>query len=130
MTFLLSARQRHLRLAAAALLVSGCSELAHNATLGPTLDLSQPNYRRIVADSLNVIFPKEPRPGTFEISGVRLVDYLKGPAWLTCLKIELQGVPQLYAIFIQNDKVVDSREGVIMDGCSREAYEPFTPAAK
>ena len=88
-------------------------------------DLSQPNYRRIIADNIRTIFPKENPPGDFEISGLRMVDHLKGPAWLTCLKIDARGNPQLYAIFIQNDRVIDSRASVVMDQCQKESYGPF-----
>jgi hypothetical protein len=54
-----------------------------------------------------------------------MVDHLRGPAWLTCLKIDARGNPQHYAIFIQNDKVIDSRASVVMDQCQKEAYGPF-----
>jgi hypothetical protein len=113
-------------------LLGGCSasELIQNGTLGPAADLSQPNYQRIVADNLNTIFPNQSVLGDLEISGVRLVDHLKGPAWLTCLKLDAHGKPQQYAIFIQQGKIIDSRVGIIMDGCSKESYQPFAPSAK
>ncbi len=112
---------------AAALILSGCSasELAQNWPGGPVPDLSQPNYRRIVSDNIRAIFPKATPPGDLEISGIRMVDHLKGPAWLTCLKIDARGHPQLYAIFIQNDRVIDSRASVVMDQCQKESYGPF-----
>jgi hypothetical protein len=113
-------------------LLGGCSasELVQNGTLGPAADLSQPNYQRIVADNIKTVFPNQSVLGDLEISGVRLVDHLKGPAWLTCLKLDSHGKPQLYAIFIQQGKIIDSRAGVIMDGCSKESYQPFTPSTK
>ena len=112
---------------AAALFLSGCSanEFAQNWPGGPVPDLSQPNYRRIVGDSIRTIFPKENPPGELEISGLRLVEHLKGPAWLTCLKIDARGHPQLYAIFIQDGRVIDSRASVVVDQCQKEAYGPF-----
>ncbi len=60
-----------------------------------------------------------------------MVDHFKGPAWLTCLKLDAHGTPQYYAIFIQADKVIDSRAGVIADQCYKQNYFPFeiTPAA-
>ena len=59
----------------------------------PAPDLSQPNYRRVVADNIKTIFPDQALLGELEISGVRQVDHLKGPAWLTCLKLDAQGRP-------------------------------------
>ena len=111
---------------ATALVLSGCStsDLAQSWTGEPIADLSQPNYRRIITDNIRSIFPKEP-PGDMEISGLRMVDHLKGPAWMTCLKIDARGNPQLYAIFIQDNKVIDSRASILMDQCQRESYGPF-----
>jgi hypothetical protein len=113
-------------------LLGGCSasELVQNGTLGPAADLSQPNYQRIVADNIRTVFPNQSVLGDLEISGVRLVDHLKGPAWLTCLKLDAHGNPQHYAIFIQQDKIIDWRAGVVIDRCSKESYQPFTPSAK
>ncbi len=112
---------------AAALFLSGCSanEFAHNWSGGPIPDLSQPNYRRIVTDNIRSIFPKQTPPGELEISGLRMVEHLKGPAWLTCLKIDARRNPQHYAIFIQNDQVIDARASVVMDQCQKEPYGPF-----
>lgn len=112
--------------------LGGCSatDLIRSGTLGPAPDLSQPNYQRIIADNINIIFPNRSVLGDLEISGVRPVDHLKGQAWLACLKLDAHGKPQHYAIFIQQDKVIDWRAGVIMDHCNSESYQPFTPFAK
>lgn len=129
-------RQKNRRLGvhclALATMLSGCSatELVQSGALGPAPDLSQPNYQRIVADNINTIFPNQSPLGDLEISGVRPVDHLKGPAWLTCLKLDSHGKPQVYAIFIQQGKIIDSRAGVIIDGCSKESYQPFTASTK
>jgi hypothetical protein len=89
-------------------------------------DLSQAGYRRLVAESMKTIFAEPSTLANLEISGLRMVDYhLKGPAWLTCLKVDANGRSQHYAIFIQGDKVVDSRAGILMDRCHKETYSPF-----
>src|SRR5437764_1775061 len=54
--------------------------------ISPAPDVSQPNYRHIVADSIKTIFPNSASLGDFEISEVRRVDHVKGPAWITCLR--------------------------------------------
>jgi hypothetical protein len=97
--------------------LAGCSagEIVQNWTAGPPPDLSQPNHRRIVADNIKTLFPKQETLGDLEISGVRLVDHLKGAAWLTCLTLDAHGTPQHYAIFIQGDKIIDSRAGIVID---------------
>jgi hypothetical protein len=87
--------------------------------------LAQPNHRRIVADNIKVIFPDQTLLGDVEISGVRPVDHLKGPAWVTCLKVVVRGIPQHYAVFIQDNKVIDSRGGIVIDQCHKETYTPL-----
>jgi hypothetical protein len=117
--------------------------------------MSQPNYRRVVADNIKTIFPNSASLGDLEISAARLVDHVKGPAWITCLKfharvnpVEGQSAPnstttgepavapsapssttsespQYYAIFIQGDKIIDSRLGVAIDQCRSQTFQPF-----
>ena len=110
-----------------AAILGGCSasEIVQNWTPGPVPDLSEPNYRRIVAENIKTVFPRDTEFGALEISGVRPVDHLKGPAWLTCLKLDAQGHPQHYAIFIQGNKIIDSRVGILLDQCHKAAYTPF-----
>jgi hypothetical protein len=89
-------------------------------------DLSQAGYRRLVAENIKMIFADPSTLGNVEISGVRMVDHhLKGPAWLTCLKVDANGRPQHYAIFIQGDKIIDSRAGVLIDRCHKETFSLF-----
>src|SRR5258707_15680998 len=121
--------------AAFAVVLAGCSagEVAQN--LPPAARaLPQPNYRRVVADNVKAVIPNVGSVGDLEISGVRLVDHLKGPAWLTCLKVDAHGKPQNYALFIQGDKIIDSRIGIVIDQCYKQTFEPFDlsppPAAK
>jgi hypothetical protein len=115
--------------------LAGCSasEIVQNLP-SPTVapDLSQPNYRRIVAANIKTIFPNPSLLGDVEISGLRMVDHLKGPAWITCLKLDAHGTPNHYAIFMQGEKIIDSRAGIVIDQCHKETYTPFEsfPAAK
>jgi hypothetical protein len=113
-------------LAALAAALSGCSasEVVQNLTPA-AIDLPQPNYRRVVADNVRAVIPNVGSIGDLEISGVRLVDHLKGPAWLTCLKVDAHGKPQNYALFIQGDKIIDSRIGIVIDQCYKQTFEPF-----
>jgi hypothetical protein len=119
---------------ALALALGGCSasEVVQSwmpaTTAGSVTSLAdqpQPNHRRIVGDNIKTILPKIDTLGALEISGARPVDHLKGPAWLTCLKVDAHEKPQLYALFLQGDKIVDSRVGVVIDQCYKETFEPF-----
>jgi hypothetical protein len=113
---------------ALAVCLGGCSgsEFVQNWTPPSATDLPQPNYRRVIADNIKSIFPAKVLEGEMEISGTRPVDHLKGAAWIVCLKLDAQGNPQHYAIFIQGDKIIDQRVGIVIDGCHRETYTPFT----
>ncbi len=115
---------------AVAVAVAGCSgsEIVQNLEPASAPELAQPNYRRIVADNIKTIFPTQTTLGDVEISGVRLVDHLKGPAWLTCLKVDAGGAAQHYAVFIQGDKVIDWRGGIVIDQCHKETYTPLATA--
>ena len=113
-----------------AVTLGGCSasEIVQNWTSTPAVaDLSQPDYRRIIGDNIQGMFPKKDLLFDMEISGIRPVDHLRGPAWIVCLKLDAHGTAQQYAIFIQGDKVIDSRLGIVIDHCHKEAYTPFEP---
>jgi hypothetical protein len=114
---------------AAGVALGGCTvgEIFWSASPTPAPDLSQqPNHRPIVSNCIDQVFKNLATLGTsVEISGVRPVDHLKGAAWLTCLKLDAQGDPQHYAIFIQGGKIIDWRVGVLLDQCHKEAYTPL-----
>jgi hypothetical protein len=94
-----------------------------------TDDLTEPNYRQIVAENIATVFPNPAPLGTLEISGVRRTDHLKGPAWITCLKIHAENAPQEYAVFIQDGKIIDQRQGVLLDRCKQQTYQAYEPSS-
>jgi hypothetical protein len=110
-------------------ITAGCSasELVQQDSTTPAIeDPSLAGVRRLVAENIKTIFADPATLTNVEISGVRMVDYhLKGPAWLTCLKVDANGRSQYYGVFIQGDKIVDSRGGVLIDRCHKETYSPF-----
>jgi hypothetical protein len=115
-----------------AVTLGGCSasEIVQNWSPSPAVaDLSQPDYRRIIGTNVQAMFPNQAM-GDMEISGIRPVDHLRGPAWIVCLKLDAHGNPQQYAIFLQGDKIIDSRLGIVIDHCHKEAYTPFEPTKK
>jgi hypothetical protein len=113
--------------------LAGCAAGGHLAESLPTPpvpeDLSEPNYRQIVADNIAAVFPNADGLGPLEISAVRPVNHLRGPAWLACLRIQADRAPQEYALFIQGDKIIDQRTGVALDRCKQQAYQPFDSAS-
>jgi hypothetical protein len=86
----------------------------------------EPAYRFIIANGLSGIVGSPSSAGTFEISGLRRVDSLKGSSWLVCIRV--QNFPQLprhYAVFFQKERVVDSRLSVLIDQCELQSYSSF-----
>jgi hypothetical protein len=83
-----------------------------------------PAYRSIVAPRVNGIVGKV-EPGGMRISDARRVDSLKGASWLVCLEVGSAPLPRYYAVFIQRDRVVDSRLSVVIDQCEQQAYAAF-----
>ena len=61
----------------------------------------------------------------FEISGLRWVHSLKGWSWLACVNFTDHGHVRSYALFIQDDAVIDGRYAVETDACGSQTYTPF-----
>jgi hypothetical protein len=120
----------HVVVLAAVLSNCSASEIIQNWTQAPTPDLSQPDYRRIVAEAIDELLPGRLPIDELEISDLRLVDRLGGPAWLVCLKVDPRGNPRHLAIFIQDSKITEWRSGLVIDQCHRAAYLPFDVPAQ
>jgi hypothetical protein len=87
------------------------------------------NYRFIVANGLNsIIGPRNIENRLLEISAPRRIDAVKGAVWVVCVKA-LRYPSRLprgyYAVFIQREKIVDSRISVGLDQCEAQPYSPF-----
>lgn len=103
---------------------SGCAELARpSETAAPPAE--QPPYAALVAKYLSSAMRDRPSFEGFEISGLRWVHSLKGWSWLACLHFLDRGHQRTYALFIQNDAVVDGRYAVQSDTCGSQSYTPF-----
>jgi hypothetical protein len=108
-----------------ALIAGGCSisEFLPNWTAegvaGPA-----PSYRTIVAHRLREVVGN-PGGANVRISEARRVDSLKGASWLVCLEVGNTPLPRYYAVFIQRDRIVDSRLSVMIDQCEQQPYVAF-----
>jgi len=86
----------------------------------------EPAYRFIIANNRVVIVGTPSGAGTFEISGLRRVDSLKGASWLACIKVQnFPQLPHYYSVFLQKDRLVDSRLSVLIDQCELQTYSSF-----
>ena len=84
-----------------------------------------PPYRRIIAPRLRSILGDPAKAGILQISGLRRVNYIRGPSWIACIKVSSFTIPRYYAVFIQGEQIVDSRFAILLDLCEMQTYEPF-----
>ena len=86
----------------------------------------EPAYRYIIATHLKEIVGDPAQSGTFEISDVRRVESIKGASWQACIRTHrLPLLPRYYAVFIQRERIADSRVSVLIDQCEMQTYTPF-----
>lgn len=113
------------RIALVASLVAlpGCSELAQpSEAAAPPV---QPPYVALAAKYLLSALKDRTSYAGFEISGLRWADTIKGRAWLACVHFQDRGHLRSYALFIQDNAVVDARYAVETDTCETQTYTPF-----
>ena len=97
--------------------------LAANPEHSEVLDSALPFRRREYSTTRIFLNPRFLLP--FEISGIRWIHAQIGWAWLACLKANYRNRPVYYAIFIQQEYVVDARSGVAIDQCRNQNFTPF-----
>jgi hypothetical protein len=83
-----------------------------------------PPHRTIIAHRVKDIVG-DPGTARLRISEGRRVDSLKGASWLVCLEVENSPLLRYYAVFIQRDRIVDSRLSVMIDQCEQQSFAAF-----
>jgi hypothetical protein len=104
--------------------LSGCSELALPSEAAPPPS-PPPGYVSLAAKYLLSALKDRAAYADFEISGLRWTDSIKGWTWLACIHFQDRGHLRSYAIFIQDNAVVDARYAVETDACEAQTYTPF-----
>jgi hypothetical protein len=113
-----------LALAASLLILPACSELAQSSqTASPPP--APPAYVSLSAQYLMSTLKDRFAYAGFEISGLRWIDTIKGWTWLACVHFQDHGHLRSYALFIQDNAVVDARYAVETDACGAQTYTPF-----
>jgi hypothetical protein len=103
----------------------GCSSVALPQTEAPSAEPNTAEFHKIIGTYLKDSFKDIGTYDGFEISDARWVHAPEGWRWLTCVRFQDRAHMRTYAVFIQTDKVVDSRYAVMTDGCSEQTYVPF-----
>jgi hypothetical protein len=123
--------------------LSGCAGLVTTSNSEIPVTGPDPSYRTVVATHLKQVL-KNYSIYEFEISDPRWINSIKGWTWLTCVRlrevvqpgpeqIALDNNPtdrppprvQHYALFLDGNKVVDSRFAVQIDSCDLQSYYPL-----
>jgi len=102
---------------------AGCTELAQPSEAASPPP-QQPPYAALAAKYISTMRDRPAFEG-FEISGLRWVHSLKGWSWLACVHFLDHGHLRTYALFMQNDVVVEGRYAVQSDSCAVQSYMPF-----
>ena len=103
-------------------LLPGRAQLAQSSEAPPEV---QPPYASLTSQYLASVMVDRASYEDFEISGLRWVHSFKGWSWLACVHFTDHGHVRTYAIFIQNNAVVDGRYAVQTDACGSQTYTPF-----
>jgi hypothetical protein len=90
-----------------------------------TPPVEQPAYAALAAKYFSESMADRLSFENFEISELRWVHGLKGWSWLACVHFVDRGHLRTYALFIQNNAVIDARYAVQIDSCGSQSYTPF-----
>lgn len=115
---------RRLLLAIALIALPACSDIALPREAGAQPG-AEPAYASLAAKHLETVLKEPGAYDDFEISGLRWVHSIKGYAWLACVHFHDHGHLRSYALFIQNNAVVDGRFAVETDACESQTYSQF-----
>jgi hypothetical protein len=107
----------------ALLAVAGCSELA--APSGLLQPGVEPPYVALASTYLQSVLKDQASYDSFEIAAPRWVHSIRGWSFLTCVHFHDHGRLRAYALFLQNDAVIDARYAVETDTCEAQSYVPF-----
>jgi hypothetical protein len=114
--------------AISALAVAGCSL---DTVLDPpgARELTPPlfDYRHLVIDSEIVKIMKKNATGQLEISGLRRSEGSQPGDWMTCLRGWQNGRRAHMALFFRDNAIVESRGGVMIDGCEQDSFSMLLP---
>lgn len=104
-------------------ILPACSELARPSEAASPP--APPPYVSLTAKYLLATFTDRAAYEDFRISPLRWVDSLKGRAFLACVHFADRGRLRTYALFFQDNAVVDARYAVETDRCETQSYTPF-----
>jgi len=104
-------------------ILPACSEIAQPSDAMPPG--AEPPYVSLAAKHLQSVLKDRASYDAFEISGLRWVHAVEGWSWLACVRFQDHGHLRSYALYIQDNAVVEGRYAVGIDACDSQTYTQF-----
>ena len=105
-------------------LTAACSATLPSTQITSASAVPPDNYRKIISSGIPAIIAKQAQVSELQkTQGAQLGD------WVACLKSDNKPNDGLFAVFIENGKIVDFRRSVVTDHCESAIYSPLAPPA-
>ena len=105
-------------------LTAACSATLPSTQITPASAVPPDNYRKIISSGIPATIAKQAQVSELQkTQGAQLGD------WVACLKSDNKPNDGLFAVFIENGKIVDFRRSVVIDHCRSAIYSPLAPPA-
>ena len=105
-------------------LTAACSGTLPSTELTPASAVPPADYRKIIGTGIPATIAKGAQVSELQkTAGAQLGD------WVACLKSDNKPNDGLFAVFIENGKIVDFRRSVVTDHCKSAVYSPLAPPA-
>lgn len=105
-------------------LTAACSGTLPSTQITSASAVPPDDYRKIISSGIPATIAKQAQVSELQKTvGAQLGD------WVACLKSDNKPNDGLFAIFIENGKIVDFRRSVVTDHCESAIYSPLAPPA-
>ena len=105
-------------------LTAACSATLPSMQITSASAVPPDNYRKIISSGIPATIAKGA-----QVSELQKTVAAQSGDWFACLKSDNKPNDGLFAIFIENGKIVDFRRSVVIDHCESAIYSPLPPPA-
>ena len=105
-------------------LTAACSATLPSTQITSASAVPPDNYRKIISSGIPATIAKGA-----QVSELQKTVAAQSGDWFVCLKSDNKPNDGLFAVFIENGKIVDFRRSVGIDRCKSAIYSPLAPPA-
>lgn len=105
-------------------LTAACSATLPSTQITSASAVPPDNYRKIISSGIPATIAKGA-----QVSELQKTVAAQSGDWFVCLKSDNKPNDGLFAVFIENGKIVDFRRSVGIDRCESAIYSPLAPPA-